>query len=164
MSKKANKLAVVVVMGAAACFLAGGIALAAQCAWCDEMANSLSFYKTNYPTSNFAPYLQKVGIVRDAVGRGDQKAVKSEIGELFKMLRARAHGINDVAADELLGFWQTVTPPIEEHKLSTPDMSPDEVNLAAPGETPFIIKRNPPDTRVFPPDDHEAAGWYSDGS
>ena len=48
--------------------------------------------------------------------------VKGEIAELFKMLRTRAHGINDVAADELLSHWQMLTP-TEELKVSVPDES-----------------------------------------
>lgn len=142
-----TRLAVVLVATCAVYLLTVGVALAAsQCAWCDEMINSLSFYNATYPTSNFEPYVQKVGILRDAVGRGDQEAVRGGIGELFKMLRTRAHDINDVAADELLSYWQMVTP-TEELKTSTP----------------FTIERKP-DTKEYPPEDRELAGFASDGS
>lgn len=147
MKQRGVKLAVVVAGACAVCLLTVGVALASsQCAWCDEMINSLSFYKTTYPTSNFEPYVQKVHMLQDAIGRGDQEAVRGRIGELFKMLRTRAHDINDVAADELLSYWQMVTPS-EELKTSTP----------------FMIETKP-DTKTYPPDDRDLAGWDSDGS
>jgi len=113
------RLLVVMLVTCAMGFLTSGVALASECTWCDQMANSLTFYKATYPTSNFDPYLQKVGILREAVGRGDQNAVRAEIQELFTMLRSRAHGINDVAADEILNHWQMVTP-MEQLNLSEP--------------------------------------------
>jgi hypothetical protein len=41
------------------------------------------------------------------------------MGNWFKMLRSRAHGINDVAADELFNFAVMVTP-LEEYGISVP--------------------------------------------
>ena len=32
----------------------------AQTAWVEEIKDSLAMYKTNYPTSNFAPYVTKL--------------------------------------------------------------------------------------------------------
>src|SRR5690242_17919961 len=60
--------------------------------WVEEIKNSLGMYKTNYPASNFAPYLAKLDLVRDAVGRGDRRVVKSEMGAFFKMLAKRDYG------------------------------------------------------------------------
>lgn len=85
-------------------------------------------------------------MLRDAVGRGDQEAARGGIRELFKMLRTRAHDINDVAADELLSYWQMVAP-TEEIKTSVP----------------FTIETTP-DTRAYPPDnainkEKEYGGW-----
>ena len=91
------------VAGFVGCFLVLGQALA-ETTWIDEIANSVSFYKTNYPTSNWEPYSQELGLVRDALHRGDQRTVKAEMGKWFKMLRVRDHGISDVAADELFNF------------------------------------------------------------
>ncbi|HEX2055706.1 MAG TPA: hypothetical protein VHF07_04380 [Nitrospiraceae bacterium] len=108
---------VVVLLGALA-ILGSGIGLA-QTNWVDEIGNSLNFYKINYPGSNWEPYSTKLETVREAVNGGDQRKVKVEMGKWFKMLRARDHGINDVAADELFNFALMVTP-IQEYGISVP--------------------------------------------
>lgn len=106
------------VAGLVGCFLVLGQALA-ETTWIDDIANSLAFSKTNYPISNWEPYSQKLGVVRDALHRGDQRIVKAEMSQWFKMLRARDHGISDVAADELFNFSLMVTP-IQEYGISVP--------------------------------------------
>jgi hypothetical protein len=102
--------------------LVSGMALA-QTNWVDEIGNSVGFYKTNYPSTNWEPYEQKLAAVRDAVSRGDQRAVKVEMNKLFRMLQNRAHGINDVAADELYNFSVMVTP-IQEYGIALPTTPP----------------------------------------
>jgi len=87
--------------------------------WVDELSGSLSFYATNYPGSNWQPYQDKLNLVRDAVNRGDQRIVRTEMTKWFKMLRQRDYGINDVAADELFNFGLMVTP-IQEYNISVP--------------------------------------------
>ena len=109
-------------IGAALCGLAV-VSMAVQTSWVDEINNSLSFTAANYPGSNWEPYKQKIGIVHDAVGRGDNQAVKKEMGKWFKMLRQRDHGINEVAADELYNFSLAVTP-IQEYGISVPPGGP----------------------------------------
>ncbi len=109
-------------IGAALCGLAV-LSMAAQTSWVDEINNSLSFTAANYPGSNWEPYIQKIGIVHDAVDRGDNQAVKKEMGKWFKMLRQRDHGINEVAADELYNFSLMVTP-IQEYGISVPAGGP----------------------------------------
>lgn len=101
-----------------ACFLVFS-QVQAETTWVDDIANSLAFSKTNYPTSNWEPYSQKLGIVQDAVRRGDQRVIKAEMSKWFKMLRVRDHGISDVAADELFNFSLMVTP-IQEYGISVP--------------------------------------------
>ena len=91
----------------------------AQTNWVDELTNSVSFYKTNYPTSNWDPYLSELILVKEALIRGDQRVVRTEMGKWFKMLRNRDHGIHDVAADELFNFALMVTP-IQEFNISVP--------------------------------------------
>lgn len=91
----------------------------AQTNWVDELTNSVSFYKTNYPNSNWDPYLSELIVVKDALARGDQRIVRSKMSKWFKMLRDRDHGINDVAADELFNFGLMVTP-IQEFDISVP--------------------------------------------
>ena len=98
--------------------LALGIGFA-QTNWVDEIGNSLNFYKINYPASNWEPYSTKLETIKEAVNGGDQRKVKVEMGKWFKMLRARDHGINDVAADELFNFALMVTP-IQEYGISVP--------------------------------------------
>ena len=109
-------------IGAALCGLAL-VSMAVQTSWVDEINNSLSFTAANYPGSNWEPYKQKIGIVHDAVDRGDNQAVKKEMGKWFKMLRQRDHGINEVAADELYNFSLMVTP-IQEYGISVPAGGP----------------------------------------
>lgn len=112
------KIGAVLVAAVVGCILALGPAMA-DTAWIDELANSVSFYKTNYPASNWEPYSQKLGVVREAVNRGDQRTVKVEMSKWFKMLRVREHGISDVAADELFNYSLMVTP-IQEYGISVP--------------------------------------------
>lgn len=90
-----------------------------QTSWVDELANSVAFYKSNYPASNWDPYISELTLVKDALARGDQVAVRKEMGKWFKMLRNRDHGIHDVAADELFNFGLIVTP-IQEFNIAVP--------------------------------------------
>jgi hypothetical protein len=87
--------------------------------WVDEIQNSLQTYTASYPASNFELYLKRLTLVREAVERGDRRAVKTEMSAFFKMLASRAHGINDIAAEELTNFAQMVAP-MEEYGLSVP--------------------------------------------
>ena len=111
-------LGTIVAIVCALTLFAGGVALA-QTNWVDELTNSVSFYKTNYPTSNWDPYLSELIQVKEGLARGDQRIVRSKMGKWFKMLRNRDHGINDVAADELYNFALMVTP-IQEFNISVP--------------------------------------------
>lgn len=91
----------------------------AQQSWVDDINTSLNFYKTNYPGPNWEPYSQRLQVVKEAMGRGDTKMVKTEMGKWFKMLRTRDQGIHDVAADELFNFALMVTP-IQEYGITVP--------------------------------------------
>ena len=91
----------------------------AQQSWVDELNGSLNFYKISYPGANWEPYSQGLAIVKDAIGRGDTKTVKTEMGKWFKMLRTRDQGIHDVAADELFNFAVMITP-IQEYGIAVP--------------------------------------------
>jgi hypothetical protein len=97
---------------------ASGVALA-QTNWVDELTGSVNFYKTNYPNSNWDPYLSELILVKEALAQGDQRIVRSKMGKWFKMLRNRDYGIHDVAADELFNFGLMVTP-IQEFNISVP--------------------------------------------
>lgn len=113
-----KNLSLVVISACAVLLCSASLALA-QANWVDEIANSVSFYKSNYPTSNWQPYQEKLTLVKDALARGDQRTVRSEMGKWFKMLRNREHGINDIAADELLNFALMVAP-VQEYGISVP--------------------------------------------
>ncbi|MGH7232128.1 MAG: hypothetical protein ACREJU_12330 [Nitrospiraceae bacterium] len=80
----------------AVCLLTAGLALA-ESNWIDELTNSLTFYQTNYPTSNWEPYIDKVARVRDGNNRGDQHIVDAEMNQFLKMLRTRAYGYSSSA-------------------------------------------------------------------
>jgi hypothetical protein len=115
-----------IVIGACAVLiLSAGIA-SAESTWVDEITTSVTFYKTNYPTSNWDPYLGELFLVREAVNRGDQRTVKTKMSKWFKMLRQREYGINEIAADELFNFALMVTP-VQEYGISVPASSGDMV-------------------------------------
>jgi hypothetical protein len=97
----------------------GGVSFGQQGTWTDEISNSITLYKSLYPTSNFTPYEQQLTMVKEAVMNGDQKAVRTGMGKWFKMLRKRAHGIDGIAADELFNFGVMVTP-VHEYNISVP--------------------------------------------
>lgn len=117
--KMKSKLSLMVMAACTLCLLTAGLALGQNTNWVDEIANSLTFYKTAYPTTNFDPYVEKLNLVKNALAQGDQRTVRVEMSKWFKMLRNRDHGINDVAADELLNFATMVTP-IQEYGISVP--------------------------------------------
>ena len=106
------------IAGALGCLVMVGVA-SGQATWVDEINNSLSFSKATYPNANWEPYQDKLGMVREAIGRGDNKTVKIEMGNWFKMLRHRDYGISDVAADELYNFSLMVTP-VQEYGIAVP--------------------------------------------
>ncbi len=98
-----TKVAIALTVALAVCLWIGGSALAAG-NWADELANAATFYKTSYPTGDWEPYFDRLAKVREGIGRGDERIVKVEMDHFLKMLLSRAHGINDVAADELYNF------------------------------------------------------------
>ena len=87
----------------ALCLSTGGSALAAG-TWADEIVTATTFYKSNYPTGNWDPYFKELAKVKEGIGRGDEQIVKVEMDRFLKMLLRRAHGIHDVAADELYNY------------------------------------------------------------
>lgn len=117
------------VVGSALCGLVLVGTASAQATWVDEINTSLSFSTATYPGSNWEPYQQKLQLVREAVGRGDNQTVRKEMGKWFRMLRHRDHGISDVAADELYNFSLMVTP-IQEYGIAVPA---GPIGLGEPG-------------------------------
>lgn len=99
--------------------LGSALAQVGQGNWVDEISNSLTFYKSNYPNSNWDPLERRLAATREAVGRADQRAVRTEMNKFFKMLTTRADGINEIAADELYNFAMMVTP-VQEYGISVP--------------------------------------------
>src|SRR2546427_9223419 len=52
------------------CLWTGGSVLAAG-TWADEIVTAATFYKSSYPTGNWAPYFEKLMKVQEGIGRGD---------------------------------------------------------------------------------------------
>ena len=104
-----RNMAIGLTVALALCLWTGGSALAAG-TWADEIVTATTFYKMSYPTGNWDPYFAELTKVKDGIGRGDEQIVKVEMDQFMKMLQGRAHGINDVAADELYNFALAVRP------------------------------------------------------
>ena len=133
-----HSMRVILPASCALALLCGGTALASE-TWIDDVWNMVAFEKANYPTSDFAPYFQKLDRIKTGLDRGDQQTAKMETDRLLKMLMDRRHGINDVAADEIYNFVLSVRPngsnettalssPIElgpntERPISVPDFT-----------------------------------------
>jgi hypothetical protein len=122
MERKEDGMKVLMTVMAVVCF---GLLLVTtsqaevQTNWVDELTNSVGFYKSSYPSSDWDPYIGKLTVVKEALARGDQATVRKEMGKWFKMLKNRDHGIHDVAADELYNFGLIVTP-IQEFNIAVP--------------------------------------------
>ena len=98
-----HHMGLVLPVSCALALLCSGTALAGE-AWVDDVRNMVKFEQTNYPQSDFAPYLQKLDRISAGLDRGDQQIAKTETDRFLKMLLDRRHGINDVAADEIYNF------------------------------------------------------------
>lgn len=126
-----RKMLIAMTVALALCLWTGGAALAAG-TWADEIVTATAFYKTNYPTGNWSPYFEELTKVKDGIGRGDEQIVKVEMDQFLKMLLGRAHGINDVAADELYNFALAVRP-------SEPSTSAMSFDLEIGAERPMSV-------------------------
>ena len=100
--------------------------------WADDLWNAVNFYKANYPTSNFEPYLAQVAKVQEGVRRGEEDIVKAEMNQLLGMLRNRAFGINDVAADELYNLAMSA-------RSSEPSSTATNIQLGIGSERPMSV-------------------------
>lgn len=104
----------------------------AQATWVDDIMIALgSYFKANYPTSDFTAYVKKLTLVRDAVDRGDRRTVEIEMGAFFTMLTNRSHGINKGAADEVANFARVVMP-VQEYGIFFPRSGPEEYGTTVP--------------------------------
>lgn len=105
----------------------------AQASWVDDIANALGFYfKANYPADDFAPYLRKLTLVKDALGRGDRHTVKVEMGAFFQLLTHRSHGISAPAAEELADFARMVMA-VQSHGIVFSRSKPERYGATGPG-------------------------------
>ena len=103
-----------------------------QATWVDDIINTLrSYFKVNYPTSDFTAYVKKLTLVRDAVERGDRRTVEVEMGAFFTMLTNRSHGINKGAADEVANFARVVMP-VQEYGIFFPRSGPEKYGTTVP--------------------------------
>jgi hypothetical protein len=129
-----NYTRLVLAMIFALALLWSGVALAGT-TWVDEVWNMVMFEKASHPESNFDPYLQKLDRIRTGLDREDPRIVKIETDRFLKMLIDRKHGINDVAADEIYNFLQSVRP--AELNDSTAATSP--IELSPDTERPISV-------------------------
>lgn len=106
-------------------FLAAPVDTGASDSWIAQIERTLEFYETKYPAANFAPYDHRLILAEKAWMVGDHQGVKSEMEKFFTMLRARAHGLNEVAAQEVFNFALMVTP-LQEYGISVPPTSSGE--------------------------------------
>ena len=118
-----QSLMTIVAVSCALVLFTAGVAVA-QTNWLDELTGSVNFYKSRYPgtstePANWDPYLDKLSFMKKSAIRGDRETVRIEMGEWFKMLKAREHGINPKAADELFRI-AVLTTPFDEYKISVP--------------------------------------------
>ncbi len=104
-----TKMALALTVALAMCPWAGGVSMA-DGSWADEIVNATTFYKASYPAGNWGPYFETLSKVQEGVGRGDEQIVRIEMDHYLKMLLGRAHGINEVAADELYNFALSLRP------------------------------------------------------
>jgi hypothetical protein len=124
----------------AALLIATSSVLAAGGSWVDEVWNMVVFEKASYPGSNFDPYLEKLGRIRNDIIMQDHLSVKTETNQFLKMLADRAHGIHDVAADEIYNFALQVRPTEEPLSFATSE-------LDATSERPMSV----PDHKINTP-------------
>ncbi len=88
--------------------------------WADDLEHRLStYFKKKYPSYDFTPYTEELDRVRGAISRGDRWATKREMGVFLKMLSSRAYGLDEDAAEELIGLAQQ-TMPAEEFAIIYP--------------------------------------------
>ncbi|HET7059544.1 MAG TPA: hypothetical protein VFI05_12445 [Nitrospiraceae bacterium] len=85
-----------------------------QGTWVEEVGNSLAFYQTVHPDSDWMPYIDELTRARDGVRSGNQLTVTRAMRELQKMLRTRAHGIDGAAAEDLYNLTLTIRPSDEQ--------------------------------------------------
>lgn len=104
-----------------------------QSTWVNDIMEALRMYfKANYPKDDFAPYLKKLNLIRDGLGRGDRRTVKLEMGAFFTMLTNRSHGISEGAAEELTNFARMVMP-VQEYGIFFPRSGPEDTGQRFPG-------------------------------
>ena len=108
------------------------VGVPAQATWVDDIMNALgSYFKANYPTSDFTSYLKKLTLVRDAIDRGDRRTVGVEMGAFFTMLTNRSHGISTGAAEEVANFARMVMPD-QEYGIFFPRSWPEQYRTEGP--------------------------------
>ena len=116
----------------------------AQTTWVDDIIGALrSYFKVNYPASDFTSYVKRLTLVRDAVGRRDQRTVEVEMGVFFTMLTNRSHGISGGAADEVARYARMVMP-VQEFGIFFPRSWPDEYGTTVPRSWSEQRKENDP--------------------
>ena len=96
----------------------------AEDTWVDELSSTVTFYQQTYPNAEWQPYLETVSRMRDGVRGSDASSVQKARAEFVTMLRDRAYGINDVAAEDLIQMALSSDAAMpQEMPMSIPDQS-----------------------------------------
>lgn len=109
------KLSILLGAVCSVCFLALTTVQAAhvdEMMWSVEFKEMLTINKAAYPDSDFRPYFQKASKLGAASASGDDKAVKTQLEEVDKMLDKG--DINEDAAADLKNFvhyWKAAVTP-----------------------------------------------------
>ncbi len=102
--------------------------------WVDELSSTVTFYQQTYPNSEWQPYFETVARMREGVRESDAPLVQKARAEFVTMLRDRAYGINDVAADDLIQMALSSDAAIpQEIPMSIPDQSIKPRSHGEPG-------------------------------
>ncbi|HXF92513.1 MAG TPA: hypothetical protein VNK46_07130 [Nitrospiraceae bacterium] len=126
-----RRAALLLAMAGAWCLLFAGPAFSAG-TWVEEIQNMVAFEKANNPASDFTPYQEQLARIHESLLRGDQHRVKLETDRFLRMLQERAHGISDVAADELYNFTLGVRP-------AEPGTTAGAIELGISNERPMSV-------------------------
>jgi hypothetical protein len=97
--------------------------VSAQGTWVEDVGNSLAFYQTTHPGPGWTPYIDELTRARDGMRRGDQLTVTRAMIEFQKMLRTRAYGIDEAAAEDLYNLTLTLGP------VDEPSAAANELNI-----------------------------------
>ncbi|MDE3242455.1 MAG: hypothetical protein KGO52_07020 [Nitrospirota bacterium] len=103
----------------------GGAAAAADSDWLDKVTQRMLMEQSLAKEGSFAPYLEQIRLVRDAVDKGDAVGTYRSMNRLMALLETDAGGIPRRTAEKLWAYCYDVVP----H-----DLHSEEVHIRAIGK------------------------------